>query len=171
LPVTAARPHDEDLQDQEVSMEHGDRSFLEELRRRRGEMRESIGELELALSAPAAADRAQWVKSVHAALVDLSGDLQQHVDITEGPEGLYGEVLSAAPRLADAVSRLTEDHGVIRERLDGLLARVDSAANLEDVTVVRDLGTELLANLVRHRQHGADLVFEAYEFDVGGGET
>lgn len=152
-------------------MEHGDRSFLEELRRRRGEMRESIGELELALSAPAAADRVQWAKNVHAALADLSRDLDQHVEITEGSEGLYGEVLAAAPRLADAVSRLTEDHTVIREQVDGLLARADAAANLEDVTVVRDLGTDLLARLLRHRQHGADLVFEAYEFDVGGGET
>ena len=66
---------------------------------------------------------------------------------------------------------MPEDHGLIRERLDDLLARVDAAANLEDVTVVRDLGTDLLAKLLRHRQHGADLVFEAYEFDVSGGET
>lgn len=143
-------------------------SFLEELRRRRGEMRQSIGALELELSAPAAADRARWAERVHAALTDLATDLRHHITITEGPDGLYQEVLAAAPRLAELVSRLTAEHGTISEQIDALVGRVDSAANLEDVTVVRDLGTDLLAALVRHRQHGADLVYEAYEFDIGG---
>jgi hypothetical protein len=36
------------------------------------------------------------------------------------------------------------------------------------VDSVRDLGTALLGRLVRHRQRGSDLVFEAYEVDIGG---
>jgi hypothetical protein len=37
-----------------------------------------------------------------------------------------------------------------------------------DVDHVRELGTTLLGALVRHRQRGADLVFEAYQVDIGG---
>jgi hypothetical protein len=33
---------------------------------------------------------------------------------------------------------------------------------------VREAATALLGRLVRHRQRGSDLVFEAYEFDIGG---
>ena len=36
------------------------------------------------------------------------------------------------------------------------------------VDLIRDEATELLARLVRHRQRGADLVFEAYQRDIGG---
>jgi hypothetical protein len=36
------------------------------------------------------------------------------------------------------------------------------------VDKIRDLGTLLLGVLVRHRQRGSDLVYEAYELDLGG---
>jgi hypothetical protein len=143
-------------------------TFLEELRRRRGELRESLDALELALSAPAAVDRAGWVRRVHEALGGLAQDFEHHIELTEGADGLYQELLAASPRLSEAVSRLTAEHSAIRKQLDDLLVRVDSAGDLEHVTVVRDLGTDLLGSLIRHRQRGADLVYEAYEFDIGG---
>lgn len=143
-------------------------TFLEELRRRRGELRESLDALELALSAPAAVDLAGWVRRVHEALQGLAQDLAQHVELTEGADGLYQELLAASPRLSEAVARLTAEHTAIRQQLEDLLARADSAGDIEHVTVVRDLGTDLLGALIRHRQRGADLVYEAYEFDIGG---
>ncbi len=143
-------------------------TFLEELRRRRGELRESLDALELSLSAPAAADRAGWVRRVHDGLGGLAHDFEHHIDLTEGADGLYQELLAASPRLSEAVSRLTAEHSAIRKQIDDLLARVDTAGDLEHVTVVRDLGTDLLGSLIRHRQRGADLVYEAYEFDIGG---
>jgi hypothetical protein len=33
---------------------------------------------------------------------------------------------------------------------------------------VRGLGTALLGRLLRHRQRGSDLVYEAYQIDIGG---
>jgi hypothetical protein len=36
------------------------------------------------------------------------------------------------------------------------------------VDLIRRLGTTLLGLLVSHRQRGSDLLYEAYEFDVGG---
>ena len=148
-----------------------DSSLLAAIRQRRAELRESMNALELALAAAAPADAtSHWVERVHAALLELSGDFRQHVAVTEGPDGLYQELERSAPRLAGPVNRLAEDHVRIHEQLDGLLALVESPAAMDDVENVRSLGTGLLGRIVRHRQHGADLVYEAYEVDVGGDE-
>jgi len=45
-------------------------------------------------------------------------------------------------------------------------ARGDSM--LGELDEVRDRGTKLLTALVRHRQRGADLVYEGYSVDIGG---
>jgi hypothetical protein len=145
-----------------------DADLLEELRRHRAELRESISALEDALAAPAAGDRDRWAQRVHVAAVELAGDLREHVDLTEGPDGLYREVLTTTPRLSGAVDALTREHVLIRGQVDSLLARVGASDVVADVDRVRDLGTALLGRLVRHRQRGSDLVFEAYEFDIGG---
>jgi hypothetical protein len=145
-----------------------EQAVLEELRRHRAELRESLSALEGALAAPATADRTRWAQRVHVALVELSGDLREHIEITEGPDGLYRDLLQSSPRLSGAVAGLTREHVLIRTQVDDLLARVTAPDSIEDVERVRDLGTALLGRLVRHRQRGSDLVFEAYEFDIGG---
>lgn len=145
-----------------------EQAFLQALRQRRSELRESMSAVEHALAAPAAADPARWAERVEAALVELSADLRQHVELTEGPDGLYVEVLDTAPRLADAMERLTKEHAVLGETIDDLLAKVSSPGVAGEVDGIRELGTDLLITLVRHRQRGADLVYEAYEFDIGG---
>jgi hypothetical protein len=145
-----------------------DAEFLEELRRHRAELRESISALEDALAAPAASDWQRWAQRVHVAAVELAGDFREHVDLTEGPDGLYREVLKTSPRLSGPVDTLMREHGLIRGQVDSLLARVGPSDGVVDVDRVRDLGTALLGRLVRHRQRGSDLVFEAYEFDIGG---
>lgn len=145
-----------------------DRAFLEELRRHRAELRESMGALEDALAAPATADQVRWAERVHAALVELSGDFREHIASTEGPDGLYRDLLETSPRLSDAVASLTHEHVLICRQVDDLLARVTVPDIARGVDRIRDLGTTLLGRLVRHRQRGSDLVFEAYEFDIGG---
>lgn len=144
-----------------------DRELLEELRRHRAELRESMGALEDALASPATSDGSRWTQRVEAALAEVSGDFRAHVDITEGPKGLHVELLEASPRLAGAVADLTRDHVLIGGRIDDLQTRVagPETAAADDV---RTAATALLGRLVRHRQRGADLVFEAYEFDIGG---
>ncbi len=140
---------------------------LEAVRRRRAELRESMSALELALAGPAPRGRERWVERVHVALVELSADLREHVDVTEGVDGLYVDIRATTPRLAGAVERLIEEHHQINELVADLLTRTDVPGS-DDVDQVRDLGTALLGKLVSHRQRGSDLVFEAYEFDVGG---
>ncbi|MGH3506140.1 MAG: hypothetical protein ACRDO2_02915 [Nocardioidaceae bacterium] len=145
-----------------------DQAFLEELRRHRAELRESMSALEGALAAAATADQARWTQRVRAALMELSADFREHIDITEGPHGLYGDLLTTSPRLSDAVASLTHEHVLICGQVDNLLTRVTASDLIDDVDNVRHQGTAILGRLVRHRQRGSDLVFEAYEFDIGG---
>lgn len=145
-----------------------ERAFLEELRRHRAELRESMSALEDALAAPATADRLRWAQRVQAALAEVSGDFRAHIDITEGHRGLYREVLTSSPRLTGAVGGLTRDHVLIGGQLEELLTRVTAPDGTADVDGVRTSGTALLGGLVRHRQRGSDLVYEAYAIDIGG---
>ena len=152
----------------EANSSSSDQAFLEELRRHRAELRESMGALEGALAAPGTGDPARWAQRVHVSLVELAGDLREHIEITEGPNGLYRDLLTSSPRLSDAGASLTREHGLMSGQVDGLMGRVTVPDVVQDVDSVRDLGTTLLGRLVRHRQRGSDLVFEAYEVDIGG---
>ena len=145
-----------------------DQAWLEDLRRHRAELREAMSALEDALAAPVTADPAHWALRVNVALVEVSGDFRTHIEVTEGRNGLYHELLRTSPRLSDAVAGLTREHVLISGQVDALLERVAAQDVVEDVDRVRGLGTALLGRLVRHRQRGSDLVFEAYEFDIGG---
>jgi hypothetical protein len=149
---------------------------LSELRRRRAELLESINALEQALAAPVPGRQMVWVERVSTALLELSGDVHDHVELTEGPNGLYGRVLRTSPRLAHVVERLTQDHVTLIALIGELLTLVGKAAGsfargdsmVADLDQVRDRGTTLIAALVRHRQRGADLVYEGYSVDIGG---
>ena len=143
-----------------------DRATLETLRLRRAELRQSMSALELALAEPAPVGRARWAGRVHVALVELSADLREHIEVTEGSSGLHHDLVTAAPRLSGAVAQLVRDHAQIQGLVEDLLAR--TAAPEQDVERIRRLGTTLLGRLVSHRQRGSDLIYEAYEFDVGG---
>lgn len=139
----------------------------EALRRQRAELRESMSALELALAGAVSLGQARWGERVHVALVELSADVRGHIDFTEAADGLYVDILATAPRLSGAVTRLTQEHVQISDLLADLLARtltVESA----DLDEVRATGTRLLGMLVTHRQRGSDLVYQAYEYDIGG---
>src|SRR5450756_728175 len=82
---------------------------LSEVRRRRAELLESINSLEQALAAPVPSGPIRWVQGASDALLELSGDFHDHVELTEGPAGLYARVIRTSPRLAHQVERLTQD--------------------------------------------------------------
>jgi len=157
---------------------------LIEVRRRRAELLESITALELALAAPGRQEL--WVERVSAALKELAGEFQDHVVLMEGPEGLNVRLIRKWPRLAHKVEGLTKEHAILTRLIEDFSTLVDQAqgsseqgesmqgSESPDDTMpggwdeVRERGTNLLGALVRHRQRGADLVYEAYAVDIGG---
>jgi hypothetical protein len=141
---------------------------LDAVRARRAELREAMAALEQALAGAGPGRIEPWAQRVHVALVELSGDLRTHVHLSEGPGGLYEEVLASAPRLAGRVRRLIHEHGEMTWLVEDLITRSAGPLDGEGLTAVRSRGTTLLGRLVRHRQAGADLLYEAYQTDVGG---
>ena len=137
---------------------------LEQARVHRAGLRAAIGRVERSLSTPAASRADVWAKEVLAELETLSEALEQHIAITEAPDGLLDDIIEAAPRLAHRVDVTKNDHHHLRDRLR---AAVESLTGAEaDVANARDRVVELLTALVRHRHMGADLVYEAYNVDI-----
>lgn len=139
------------------------------LRRRRASLRSAMGRLEDAVAAPLREDPAGWVARVAAETAALRDVVEEHLDGTEGPRGYYAGLLAEAPRLARAVDRLVAEHRTISAVLEEVATLV--GRTLVDRTAadpLRERATDLLVLLSRHRQHGSDLLWEAYGFDVGG---
>jgi hypothetical protein len=111
-----------------------------------------------------------WVARIQASTDRLAAAFDDHVEATEGPDGMYADILRTAPRLQFAVARLAAEHDDARVAIVALGKLVDdlSGPDRDAIERIRDEGTDLLARLGRHRQRGADLVFEAYEQDIGG---
>ena len=138
------------------------------LRRHRAELLDSLRAVEQALAAPAVGDPAAWAERVSVAFIELEADFGEHVDMTEGPDGLYRAVLSSAPRLSNRVNTLTADHIRIRTAIAALVTATSGPIVDGDVDRIREAGTGLIAQLSQHRQRGADMVFEAHQTDIGG---
>lgn len=141
---------------------------FETLRAHRAELLESMRALEQALAAPATGRSIAWAERVNVALVELDADFGEHVELTEGPEGLYRALLAAAPQLSSQVTRLVAEHSEIKKSIDSLLTSVGTPVTNGDVDSIRESATTFLGMLSRHRQRGADLVFGAYQTDIGG---
>ena len=144
------------------------RTELDAVRARRAELRETLNLLEAALAAPARGREMIWGEAVHATLVMIADDFGAHVEVTEGPGGLHQAILAGDLRLANAVDALTEEHGQIAEEISALVADSQAPVTAQDMDELREGATKLLGHLVRHRQRGADLIYEAYATDVGG---
>ena len=115
----------------------------------------------LARSLSQAAGGPGWVRDVAAQLVHVRVALLDHIQVTEGPSGRYAQLLRDAPRLAPGIHELVIEHAA-------LIAALDDARPVDDPQRLHAAVTWLVARLSQHRQHGADLIHEAYSIDVGG---
>lgn len=142
-------------------------AYLEKVRAHRSELRDSVAAVHGALAAPVTRGGA-WRERVRAALAELSHDFEAHIALTESPGGLYDNVRSGDPRLSSAVERLTGEHVRYRDAIAAYLLVLEHGGTVADLPVFRDEVGELLGQLVRHRQLGAQLVYEAFHVDLGG---
>ena len=143
-----------------------------EARRRRADLHHALVGVEEAISGPALGRETAWAAEVALALKELRRTIDEHIEVTERPLGLYDEITARAPRLSSKIERLKEEHPLMRDRATELIARLETtpigeAWPLDDA---RDDLQRLLGRIVRHRQLGADLVWEAYNLDIGGPE-
>jgi hypothetical protein len=135
-----------------------------------GRLRHLLGEaasrLELAIAAPYQ-DNDLWRKQVDADLEQLRFSLMEHIELTEADDGLLDQIIEDAPRLIPDVDVILADHAELCEAVD-LAKDIVAHAGIEDAHEIRAAVLDLLARLFAHRQRGADLVFDAYNVDIGG---
>lgn len=149
----------------EHSAEHaGDdaEAALDAARQRRVELKRAVSEVEIA-AAGAAADPT-WRDDLRVALDGLLEAFDHHVDEVEGHDGLLDEMVLKAPRLSKRADRLRDEHPELRSQIVDVTGIVAAS----DVDEVRSRALDVLVAIARHRQAGADLVYDAYNVDIGG---
>lgn len=145
---------------------------LAEARTRREHLHAALVAVEEAIARPTGRP-SDWAGRVHEALIELGSAFERHIATTEEPGGLFEAVNTAAPRLAGRVERLVREHQEIRTAIGQAIDAVRPQAHpfgQEDATGGRDVVLQLVNRLLRHRQTGADLVYEAFETDIGVGD-
>ncbi|USQ80700.1 hypothetical protein NF556_03310 [Ornithinimicrobium faecis] len=145
----------------------GFRAYLKQVRAHRAELRDAVRRVEDTLASPIARGTA-WRTRVAVALANLSRDFEDHIHLTERPGGLYDSARSAQPRLAATAESLVAEHTGLRAAIEACLSDFTEGADDADLERLRESGTHLIGQLVRHRQRGGDLVYEAYAVDIGG---
>ena len=143
------------------------------VRLRRAGLRSAMTSLEVALAAPAPRRVDEWRFGVREALTALHEVWTRHIVETEAPGAFLDELVAEAPRLSTPAARLRREHNEIL----GVITRAEKWLDqvlLDDdhdrwVDGLRADLTTMLCSLAHHRQRGADLIFAAYDVDIGGG--
>lgn len=133
--------------------------------RRRKDIYDAMLRLEGSLARPSRLD--DWRQEVAAALKGVEETLRRHVAEIESSRGLFAEVLDRSPRMSSTVEGLRDEHS----RLAGLTETALATARSEgagDPSQLRVQAMDVIDLLVTHRQTGAEMLFDAYNVDLGG---
>ncbi len=147
-----------------------DRNRSRSRQHRRG-VQQACLDLEDALARPARLDPGSWSAETAARLHQLVDAFQHHVQQSEGPEGLLGQMVQVAARLAHAVEQVKHDHRALLAEIDRLETARKDADDGGHIQKVREEARRLLQSIAAHRQSGAELIYEAHSVDVEGGDS
>lgn len=139
---------------------------LQPVRARRDALEKAATSLESSLAEPS--HTAAWRDGVRVALGRTQEVLESHIEATSGEQGLPRSVVEVAPRLAGPAERLSGEHAdlVARQRV------VTAMADDEHISpeALRDAAADLSALLLRHVKNAQDLLVDALEDEIGGGD-
>jgi hypothetical protein len=147
------------------------RDAFERSREKRRGVRQAGVDLEQALARPAARDPGAWSKDTAVCLHTLGEAFQRHAEQSEGPDGLLNQIVDTAPRLANGVHQIIDEH----QHLLSDMARLekdatDSSGDPQQVQRLREQALGILRAVAAHRQRGADLIYESYSVDIEAGD-
>ncbi len=138
---------------------------VETARVRRHELGDAMNGLEFTLTGPMAAEG--WLDGVRSALQELRESLNEHIEVTESPNGLLEEIRAAAPRLSNEIALIKDEHDELLSIVKRAEASLDES---NDRKAIRNRAMSILPRLSLHRQRGADLVYDAYNVDIAAGD-
>jgi hypothetical protein len=94
---------------------------------------------------------------------ELVLSLEAHMSEVEGANGLLARILDESPRLAAEIAGIRDEHVLLADSVETLNRVIANG----DTERIRRKVTSLLGRIALHRQRGADLVYEAYNVDIG----
>jgi Hemerythrin HHE cation binding domain len=141
---------------------------IEQVREQRAGVRAAAERVERAAASPAHGRTREWCEALAERLSELAAALRHHVEVTEARDGLFTEVIAAAPRLAHATDDLRRDHREIEAAIERAAAKLASSASPDQTTVddASDATLDLMKRISHHRHLGAELVYDAYQVDI-----
>lgn len=145
----------------------GEGSPLGRARERREALAEAADALDDAVARPSGDEQA-WKESVAAAIGQIDRALDAHIVEVEGDDGLYREIMARTPRLAHQIEVLQREHVALRSDLDTVRTLMAGPSGQEQIDEVREHAVRLLADISRHRHRGSDLIYDSYDFEIGG---
>ncbi|MDF1594854.1 MAG: hypothetical protein P1T08_01970 [Acidimicrobiia bacterium] len=148
----------------------GDNEALSAAGRHRAVLLDAAAGLEFAIASPVGRGVA-WRELVDGELHRLRAALADHTNAVESDDGLLADIVHQAPRLSNLVKLLRKDHLEMDARIGDIIHMVGAVPVDEPDEAgdeIRIATLELLGKLSRHRQKGADLVYRAFNVDIGG---
>jgi hypothetical protein len=134
--------------------------------RQRSQLSRAMQQVELAAAAPVAKE--SWTIDLQHSLRQLEIDFNNHIIEVQSPLGLLDRIVDRAPRLQRTVAATRDEHAAIAGSLANVIEMLDSDDAAERSDEIRDAVLAVLNSLSRHRQKGADLIYDAYDIDIGG---
>jgi Ala-tRNA(Pro) deacylase len=132
-------------------------------------LRERFYEVQMAVrraaGAPVQSGR-RWRVRLQRELARLAVATDDHIVETEASDGVLAEIVGQAPRLWREVDKLKTEHVAMT---GGCARLLDAITGSDSSRLIRRQVQDLLARYEGHRHRGADLVFEAFDVDIGGG--
>ena len=131
----------------------------------------AIERVEGSLASAAPGRQRQWLSEVHEAVAALEEAMSDQSSDTDDENGLMAEIERNEPRLSHQVQRLRREYHELRQQLAALRSQLDpSSQTTPDYAQIRERVGMLLAAVRHYRGRENDLVFEAYEIDLGVGD-
>ena len=142
---------------------------LTEVARRHSQVKEAMAQLRDALAA-VPIDPDTWLQRVSDRLAALREAFDRHVAVHEGHDSFLAGVPLTSPDLVPQVTKLYREHGHIDALITDANGLLDSARehSVSAVDDVRSRCDDLLHGLEQHRRRGSQLVWDAFNRDLGG---
>lgn len=144
------------------------RPDLEAVRQRRVTLRASTEHLKKALATAVADPTDRSCADISGPARELQRCLAMHIEATEGSDGFHSEILTVAPRLAHDVEILVREHSQLAIMMADIVSCSAQESTVGNIDAIQRIATRLFAAISRHLQRGSDLVYEAFESDLGG---
>jgi phage shock protein A len=104
------------------------------------------------------------------AIEELSTSLHDQYERSGGDDGLLARVVVETPHLSNSVAELRRTQSKVSDELDHLRQSLTDLSRTVDVAAVRRKVADLTAQIRELRAWETDIVYEAYDFDLGTGD-